>query len=170
MPVTLHESGHIAVMLFSGIQIREITLLPCGLEISAKKMMTYRQETAVALAGPLLGLLFSLFALPFALRGNIPGFSGNIQDKIGLFARNGIMYSVFNMLPMSGLDGYVFISSLLKRKIDITKAERVCGALNAASLALILTLSMAVLIFTRYNISLLLFTAYIFSTALFRKN
>lgn len=59
--IIMHEMAHIAVAQMLGISIREVELLPVGINAKIEKNISFYKELLISLAGPIASLLFSLF-------------------------------------------------------------------------------------------------------------
>lgn len=98
----LHELGHIAAMKLFGIHIRGLTLYSGGARLKSDSLAlcgTLR-EISVLAAGPLVNLLL----------GAAGCFFGN-----RLFAGINISLLLFNLLPLSSLDGGRILAAVSER-------------------------------------------------------
>lgn len=122
----VHEFGHLfALFLLDG---RGIVLKPgvFGFEIGYVPLsLSPMRQCIAALSGPAAGAIFAVL-----LR-----FSGN-----GMWQYTGrlsMALSVFNLLPLSLLDGGVVCGSALQCIFDAVRADRMCLVLDALVLALL---------------------------------
>lgn len=111
----LHELGHITAMKLFGIHIRGLTLYSGGVKLRSDSLALCGTltETAVLAAGPLVNLLL----------GAAGCFLGN-----RLFAGVNISLLLFNLLPVSSLDGGRIIAAVSERLCpfcDIQKIFRI---------------------------------------------
>lgn len=115
--VLVHEVGHLLAMWAADCQPKAIRLIPTSVQIirgfSAKK----HGETAIAFCGPMANLvLFGVLYANYTIFGN----------EISLnFAILNLVIAVFNLLPVSGLDGGTLLAIFLSKFTDIYKAESV---------------------------------------------
>lgn len=93
-----HEMGHVIAMNREGYKTSGPVFIPfLGAALFAPKGMDRRQEAVIGIGGPLLGSLFSflLIGLYYLTGGNWLLIMGYI----------GIFLNLFNMIPISPLDG-----------------------------------------------------------------
>jgi len=116
----VHELGHIAFAKATKTKISQMTLYPLGARLELDGCFSYTDELLVALGGPLFGLLASAFSImlcksdPFALS----------------FASFSLSLSIFNLLPLSSLDGGRIISSILRLLFPIKRSDRIMSILS----------------------------------------
>lgn len=98
----LHELGHITAMKLLGINIRSLTLYSGGVRLRSDPLALHGtlSELAVLAAGPLVNLLL----------GAAGCFFGN-----RLFAGINISLLLFNLLPLSSLDGGRILAAISER-------------------------------------------------------
>lgn len=87
----IHELGHIVAIRLTGGCIREISLSFLGIKISADPAATRIKGLLVLLSGPAANLLTGWICLRLGI--------------FGFFARFSIAEGLFNLLPLSCLDG-----------------------------------------------------------------
>jgi len=100
--VILHELGHVAVARWLGYEVETIALLPFGgvAELRTGQLgFKPRDETLIAMGGPLVNLLLMLTALAIHLAGVI-----DERDAM-VFATMNLTLFFFNLLPGLPLDG-----------------------------------------------------------------
>lgn len=138
----LHETGHLAAMLLFGVFPDRIALEIQGIRIDKNNLtLSYCQECVLALAGPVVNLLFMIFF-----------------DKSSLvFIVNSGLFFI-NLLPLKSLDGGRFLYSFIAMKKDEITAERVILLSELLTLCLLI-ISLALLLIFRYaNMSISVFT------------
>lgn len=128
--VTMHELGHLTVMRILDCSPLKVRLIPAAIEITARFNCSRKKEISVALAGPAFNLL--LFLSLFANYG----LSGNEYSLV--WALVNLSVCVYNMLPVTGLDGGTVLYSLIsarKTPAAAALAMRIIGlSLSAAAL------------------------------------
>lgn len=149
--VALHEAGHLLALLCFGCRVQGITLSFAGARIETKDpYLSYKKEARVFLAGPLAGLCGCLLTWVYLrihfTKGGMLFFSFNL------------LLSLFNLLPIKGLDGGSALFSLLCHYGEERAARRVASLLHFLSLGFLLSVSLWVLEQEK-NASLLLLTA-----------
>jgi len=118
--VAIHELGHVAAALHYGWRIREIRLLPFGgvAEVEEAGTIPVRQETVVALAGPLQNAWL-------ALSGWALGQAGWADRAWAAdFAAANIWIGLFNLLPILPLDGGKLMQAWLSLRLPYHAALR----------------------------------------------
>ncbi|MBR5514578.1 MAG: hypothetical protein IKU52_00070, partial [Clostridia bacterium] len=87
-----HELGHLLVMKLFGITIDSVHILPLGIDIKASPMLiSYKKQIIISLAGAAVNIiLFLIFCL---------------YSSCLFFSYFNLLYGLFNMLPIKGLDG-----------------------------------------------------------------
>ncbi len=148
--VLLHEAGHWIALLFSGCSVQSVTLSFSGARMETRDpYLSYKKELRVFLAGPLAGLLGCLLAwLSLRLHFTKGGM---------LFFSFNLLLSLFNLLPVKGLDGGGALFSLLCLYGEEETAQRIADLLHALSLGFLLSLSLWIFRAEK-NASLLLLT------------
>jgi len=121
----LHELAHLAVLRLWGVPVERVRLSAFGAEIRADtRFMHYGKEILCVLAGPAVKIL-----LAFVL--------ANVSEDY-LFSGANLLLGVFNLLPVSGLDGGRVLHLLVSWMTDPIRADRLCGAV-----ALVVALALA---------------------------
>lgn len=107
--VLVHEMGHIVVARGYGWTIREVKLLPFGgvAEVEQASGISAKEETLVAIAGPLQNLWMGLLAWGMGTAGIWDG------DWGAYVAQANLMIALFNLLPIHPLDGGKLLQALL---------------------------------------------------------
>lgn len=87
----VHEAGHWLALLATNNGVSQLRLCGCCAQIIPyyRRLPSLRQELTILAAGPLAGIVLGLLLKPFAPR----------------FASISLLLSVFNLLPVRGLDG-----------------------------------------------------------------
>ena len=88
---TLHELGHLLVLLLLGVRVRRLSITAVGAEMEIDRSLSYGGEVLAALAGPLVNLALALTFCRFS-RGWV-------------FAGLNLVLCCFNLLPVGRLDG-----------------------------------------------------------------
>ena len=116
----LHELGHIAALRFTGGELRSVELSCFGIRMTAAPAADVKRGAAVLLSGPAANLL--LYAV-LMLTGKCPE-TASLSLAAGLF----------NLLPLSSLDGGALLDmlaegSVRERQIQLCmKAVRIAAA------------------------------------------
>ena len=130
----VHELGHAAAIRLLGGRVEEIELTGVGAVLSPRRerLFSYREECAVALAGPMASFLLALLAGDWGRRfGSGDGY---------LLAGLSLALAVFNLIPAGPLDGGRVLRAAVSRFWGPNRGERisrgVTGALGAGLAAL----------------------------------
>lgn len=107
LSIFLHELGHLIALYFLKLPPRRVNFRLCGIEIVESRLYCgYSAQLAVAASGPMINILFGLILLPFS----------NMSFAAIISATN-IVIGVFNLLPLSQLDGgeilYCIMSAIM---------------------------------------------------------
>jgi Zn-dependent protease len=109
--IAVHESGH---MIFARAQHLKVSapifLGPFGALVSSAPFRDARQEAIVAIGGPVVGTAAALLCFVFA-QSLSAGTTRNLFLALAYF---GCLVNLFNMIPMSPLDGGRVASAVSK--------------------------------------------------------
>ncbi|MBR3996274.1 MAG: hypothetical protein IKI97_13490 [Clostridia bacterium] len=151
----LHEVAHLIAMKLCGAKIIRISIYPFGADIKADTLgLTYKEEIAVALAGPLMSLFASAVAFLFLHFGT--------YIYVLAFAVSNFLFFAVNILPVRGLDGGRVLFSALMIKFDVADAYRIYDYISTFAFGLLCFLSLFLLWLSGYNLSLLFICCYLF--------
>jgi stage IV sporulation protein FB len=140
--VVLHELAHAAVARHQGIDVHEIDLLPIGGVSRMERIPdAWRDEAAIAVAGPLASTAIGVVALAVAAVVG-PALWPPSPWEGPLLARIGwvnLLLAGFNLIPAFPLDGGRVMRALLERtrsRVDATRqAARLSRILAFAMIA-----------------------------------
>lgn len=158
--VILHEVSHLFSMWILNCEPKQIRLIPGSIQIVRKFVFKKNGEIFIALSGPLMNLLlFCIFIIHYCA----------FESEISLnFAAINLIFGLFNLLPIRGLDGGVILYNSVLRFFDCVKAEK---TLNGFTLFFALTaiVTATILFITgTYNFSLLILGIYFLLAFLFK--
>ncbi len=109
----LHEMGHLLALRVFGVGVEGIYFTAFGMEIRADtRFLPYQKDMICTLAGPLVNLLSAVVLARLA---------GDY-----LLAGANLLEGVFNLLPLTGLDGARALHLLLSWCFDPIRADRIC--------------------------------------------
>lgn len=146
----LHEAGHIAAMRLCGHRVRRIDVLPMGAVIVCPEGIPDKQETIIAVSGPLVSLSCAFSAMLWCLADTnaVSAYAVVINMALGLF----------NLLPIKKLDGgkalYCFVSEKTKHKKET--AERFCSAVSTVTKLWFVAVCAVCIALSGYNLGVIL--------------
>lgn len=145
----LHEGGHLLALFLLGGKISGIRLTPFGITLCTSRVSTYRGEIALALAGPFLGLVCFLL-----LRG--------AGGTLSLFSEINLLFSLFNLLPIDGLDGGKALAAALNLFCPVTITHTVLQICTWIFLLLLWLIAVFFALFLGANLSLYALSLWLF--------
>ena len=115
--VLIHEAGHLFAMWANDCAPSEIKLVPASVQIVEGYPRATRNEVWIIISGPLFNT-----AVAAALFINFYLSGAELSLKFALL--NAVL-AVFNLSPVTGLDGGRLITLIISRKTDINTAQRI---------------------------------------------
>lgn len=144
--ILCHEAGHLILMRIFSVEIASVTLLPLGIDIRPKtRLVSYRDQALISLGGAAVNII--LFLL---LRHSFP-----------FLAYTNILYAIFNLLPIEGLDGGEALFSLLSCICDRIYCERVLRVTSVAFCIILWLAGIYILFILNGNISVFALSAFL---------
>ncbi|HYM82065.1 MAG TPA: site-2 protease family protein [Candidatus Limnocylindria bacterium] len=130
--VVLHELGHALAARRYGIRTRDIVLLPIG-GIARLERMPDRpqQEIVVAVAGPAVNLVITLFLAGLMVALQRPITTSGMRDGLleSLLGINVLMV-LFNMIPAFPMDGGRVLRAALALRLPYLRATRIASTIG----------------------------------------
>ena len=115
LAIAVHEMGHIIFARIVGARISRVTLSPLGARIELERDVPYKNEIILALGGPIFGIIaHALTALP-----------SQTHPHLYLFSAVSLALSLFNLLPLSTLDGGRVLGCILNLVLPLRIADRI---------------------------------------------
>ncbi|MEG1971788.1 MAG: hypothetical protein RR315_01420 [Oscillospiraceae bacterium] len=120
LAAAIHEGGHLAALKFLGGEIREVKigLMGIGMKAINHGIRNLREEILLNLAGPLAGLW-----------GGILAYMLHFKE----FGDLSLCISLFNLLPIRGLDGGAALNEALENRYG-EKGEKIAAAISVLTL------------------------------------
>lgn len=104
--ITAHEMGHSTVAQRRGIKVRRITMwLFGGIAELERRPQAWRDEMAIALAGPAVSLAIGVLAVSAAAGVWAITGSGLVTTALAWLGSTNVILALFNLLPGAPLDG-----------------------------------------------------------------
>ena len=151
--VVMHEGGHLLAMWILDCSPKRVRLVPAALEITAAFGCSRKKEIAVALAGPAVNLV-----LFFTLWFNFLAYKG---EQTLIYALINLLICIFNMLPVTGLDGGTVLFSLLARRKTPERAALIMRVINLSLAAVLISAAVYLCFHGKVNISLFITALYL---------
>ena len=156
LTAVIHECGHSIAAARRGYKLNRIILMPFGAVVTGNvKGLKLKDQTAIALAGPVtnlfIGLLFVAFWWIFP----------ETYAFTDIAAEANFALAAVNFLPVYPLDGGRVLFAAASTKIGEKKAFYVCKTVGVV-FSLLLFTAFAVTLFKTPNISLLIFAVFAF--------
>jgi len=147
--VLFHELCHILVMRFLKIRISSLTLLPLGIDIKSRgETAGYKKQIAVSLAGA-LGNLFLFFIF---------------KSSHSFFAYTNLLYALFNLLPIKGLDGGEVLLGFFCLFLEADKSENILKAVSFVFCVILWVIGVYILFILNGNISIFALSVFLFAS------
>lgn len=151
--VLIHELGHLAAMWVLDCAPKSVRLVPAAVEITTKIGSGGKHEILIALCGPIVNLL--LFATLFV---NYLAFGNDSYLTVGLI---NLLIGLFNLLPLTGLDGGTVLFNILCRKTEPSKAALTMRIINFSVAAAALVTAVTLCFKGQFNLSFFILALYL---------
>ncbi len=159
--IFVHESGHLLAMWAAECQPRAIRLIPTSVQIIRGFSPKKHGEVAIAVCGPMANLV--IFASLFA---NYLVFDSRQSLK---FAILNLVITIFNLLPVQGLDGGALLTIFIAKFTDIYKAESIVNIITLVLSLVIFLLGVYLWASGTVNISVFIVAVYLAVCGLVKK-
>ncbi len=120
--VILHEIGHLLYAKILKIKIKSFELSLFGGRIKTQKEPSYIDELMFALGGPLAGFIGFAFTYKIALNNLTTPFCQNFLFPFSILS---LCLSVFNLIPLTSLDGGRILKCALCLLFSLDTAEKI---------------------------------------------
>lgn len=151
--VLIHELGHLAAMWVLDCAPKRVRLVPAAVEITTKIGGGGKYEIIIALCGPAVNLL--LFATLFV---NYLAFNNDSYLTSGLI---NLLIGLFNLLPVTGLDGGTVLFNILCRKTEPSRAALIMRIINFSVAAAALIAAVTLCFKGQFNLSFFILALYL---------
>lgn len=116
-----HELGHILAFMRYTKKYR-LFGVTSGLRLSSVTGLSYKEEMAVALAGPIANVFIFLFCTPFILL--------SFSEYAKIFGLVNLFTAVSNLIPIEGYDGYRVLNCFLNQYTKLKIPETITRSLS----------------------------------------
>ena len=151
--VLMHEIGHLFAMWVLDCSPKQIKLIPASVQITAPLTSKYKNDIIIAIIGPIVNLL-----LFFVLYINFLCFKNSIILNYALI---NLLITIFNLIPVIGLDGGTILFSVLAKKTEYNKAILTLKIITLIVAAAVIFLAVTLTIRGKINISLYIIGIYL---------
>lgn len=159
--VLIHELGHLLAMWAADCQPRAIRLIPTSVQIVRSFSPKKYGEAGIAFCGPAANIvLFGVLLVNYLSFGSEQSFN---------FAILNLVIAIFNLLPVSGLDGGTLLCIALSRFTDIYRAEGIVRIITAIFAVVIFLLGVYLWSSGTVNISVFIVALYLGVCSLIKK-
>lgn len=151
--VFIHESGHLLAMWAADCQPKVIRLIPTSVQIIRGFSSKKYSELAITICGPAANLVvFGVFWVNSIIFKN---------EESLKFAILNLVIAMFNLLPISGLDGGTLLSLFLAKFTDIYKAESIVRIITVIFAFIAFLLGVYLWVSGTVNISVFIVAVYL---------
>ena len=149
----IHEGGHLLAMWAADCQPKAVRLIPTSVQIIRGFSPKKHGEAAIAFCGPMANLV--LFVALYA------NFFISQNEQALNFAILNLVLAIFNLLPVSGLDGGTLLAIFLSKFTDIYKAESIVRIITVAFAFIAFLLGVYLWVSKSVNISVFIVAIYL---------
>ena len=160
LAVAIHEVGHLFAMWLLESAPKSIRLIPASVQITRSINGKYKNDILIAVSGPVVNLvLFVTLYLNFLVFKN---------ETVLYYSLINLIVGVFNLLPVTGLDGGTALFSLLAKKFDINRALLVLRIITLILAFAVTFLAVTLTIRGQLNISVYIVAIYLFVSVIIK--
>lgn len=125
----IHESGHLAAVLFTGGDIKKVSFSATGIRVvrSEEIMSSVSEDIIILLSGPAASLIASAILL---------------YGKFSYFSSVNLILGLFNLLPFSALDGGSVIDIICDYYLYKSWKLRIMRIIMTAACTVVITVMM----------------------------
>ncbi len=156
LTAVVHELGHSFVSANLGYRLNKITLMPFGAVVVGNiDGLSFKDQTKIALAGPIINLLISLFFI--ATWWIYP----NLYAYTDVVVYANLSMALVNLLPIYPLDGGRVMFCFFAQRLNYDKAFSICRLMGSAFCVILLFAFVLSAINGLINFSLLFFALFV---------
>lgn len=148
-----HEIGHLIALLLLKQKVDEIEFSIFDIKIKSTCFVGFSRELIIVLSGVTMNFLLCIF----------------FYRIIPLFSLANLFIGIFNILPVSTLDGGQALKLILCNFLSVKKADIIINILTVIVSIPIFTLGIIILFNTGYNFSFLLLGIYLILTVVYNR-
>ena len=157
----IHETGHLFAMWVAECQPKRIRLIPSSVQITRGFAKKKGGEIAISICGPAANVaVFLVLILNYCF----------IKDEKTLnFALLNLILAVFNMLPVSGLDGGDILYEIILKKSTHEKALMTVRTVTAVLSVALFICGVYMWVCGKFNLSVFIVAVYLFIGCIIKK-
>lgn len=154
--VILHEYAHFFVAKSLGYKLKQVCLLPYGAQLNlSKSISNSNHEILIAISGPLFNLFLAILFI--AVWWIFP----ITYIYTEMFVNANLIIALFNLLPLSPLDGSRILLALLSKLNKRSQGYKIVNILNVI-VSILLFILFVLSAFYKLNITLGIIAIFIF--------
>lgn len=138
----VHEIGHILMMFILGKPPKAIRIMFYGLEIKTS-VFSKKEMIMIALSGPLVNILISIIFIVLSM----------FFDDVGFAVLINLIIALFNLLPVSTLDGGDVLLSALSLKFDYYTSKKIAKNISLFFSIIILIFGVVLVFYNNFSIA-----------------
>lgn len=149
----IHECGHLFAMWTAECQPKQIRLIPSSLQIIRGMSTKKHGEAIITICGPgaNLAVFLALLVNRFIFK----------NETVLIFSMLNFILAIFNLLPVSGLDGGTLLTIFLSKFTDIYRAEGIVRIITAVFAFIAFITGIYIWINGKLNISVFIIAVYL---------
>ena len=151
--VVIHELGHLIFMIITKKQPESVSFQLGGIIIKSNGFSGYNNDFLIAMGGCLFNLIAFSFSSYFYYKTK--------SEMAMLFSAANLGLFLFNLLPVSGLDGMDLIKLKLLKKFSIEKTNKICNIISISFLLTSLFVAIVLTYFKSINPTILISLIYL---------
>lgn len=158
----LHEMGHILAMYIKHDMPKSIDIHIFNVDIidNNRTKRSPNDDIFILICGGLFNIILALLSII------IYKFSNNYY--VSVFFTTNLILGVFNLLPISTLDGGQIVEIMLLKRLNIKSAQIISDVISLIILLPLAILGFIVLLQSKYNFSLLVVSLYLIGLLVFK--
>ena len=158
LSAVLHEAGHILASVYLGVEISSLSLDLLGAKLcTAGKLISYKQEIALCLAGPMMNFITFTILFPLIFKGYI------CSELAECTLVSSAILGCVNMLPISSFDGGRVVSCLLSSVLPYRVSNFISNSLSIFCVFCLWCISVYLLVRAGSTLTLFVFSLSVFT-------
>ena len=145
--IFLHELAHLIAALCIGLKSSHIVLYPFGANLKLKNTLIYSfaDEIILYISGPLLNAFIAVLSIFMVKYGKIWNYI--YWNNLALF--------LFNLLPISPMDGGILLKKFLTRKMGYRIGEKIIKVISVIMITGLIIAEIILIQISKFNFSII---------------